>query len=95
MTDNEKWFDPQVETGWTKGMRMKERRRRVLKAHKGDELAAARSMQALANVTQDQQTRIKAKSDAEHFFRLHSKRVRQMRISSKLPRISEPFRRIS
>jgi hypothetical protein len=95
VADNKKWFDPQVETGWSKDMAMKLRRRKVLQSHDGDELAAAQSMQALANVTQDRETRIKAKQDAEHFYRCHNRKVKQMRLTARTPRITEPFRRLS
>jgi len=66
-----RWFEPSVETGWEKGMPASNRRRKVLRAHGGDELASARAMQALANVTTDRATRTAAQADANYFFRKH------------------------
>ena len=69
---DEQWYEPsEVESGWKKDMPEGERRRLVLKAHKGDELSSARSMQAKANVTTDRETKQKAKADAQYFFRRH------------------------
>ena len=66
-----KWFRPGVPSGWKKNMSLKERRELVLEAHNGDYLAAARSKQALANVTRDPMTKREALKDAEYFFRMH------------------------
>lgn len=63
------WFKPGIKTGWSKEDPITTRRRRVLKAHKGDYLSSGRSMQALANVTQDKQTATCAGIDARYFFR--------------------------
>ena len=60
-----RWFEPQVETGWQKDQPMIERRVNVLSAHGGNELAAARAMQALANVTTDKETEKKASGPAQ------------------------------
>lgn len=70
-TKKEKWYDPKVRSGWKKDMPAKKRRRLLLKAHKGNLLAAARSKQALANVTEDEETRVLAQADARYFFELH------------------------
>jgi len=43
----------------------------ALKAHKGNELATARALQALANVTADTETAKLAKADADYFFAKH------------------------
>jgi len=89
----EQWFDPQVETGWEKGLSPAVRRAKVLRAHRGDELASARGLQALANVSTDRETASKAGSDAKFFFRQHRiKRGsvtgrRSMRITPKRPRL--------
>ncbi|KKN45071.1 hypothetical protein LCGC14_0686530 [marine sediment metagenome] len=61
-------------TGWMKSLPAKTRRARVLRSHKGDLLAAARSLQVLANVTLDPATRRLAGQDARHLFRLHARR---------------------
>jgi hypothetical protein len=74
--EEERFFDPQVHTGWKADMPAGKRRNLVRRAHKGDILASARAMQALANV----QHRInpdvarKAKADADYFFRLNDKK---------------------
>lgn len=68
-----KFFHPQVETGWHKDLDIKTRRELVLKAHKGDMLAAGRSMQALANVTKDKGTKLSAGADARYFYYQYKK----------------------
>lgn len=67
------FFDLGVKTGWRKDLPADVRRRLVLKAHKGDLLAAGRSLQALANVTTDKRTKQLAGLDARFFFRKHKK----------------------
>jgi hypothetical protein len=67
------WFNPQIHTGWEKDMPLEKRRDLVLKAHKGNYLASARSMQALANVTTDMETKKQAAIDADYFFTENSK----------------------
>lgn len=87
----EQWYESGVKTGWEKGQSQSVRRAKVLKAHKGDELASARSMQALANVTTDRETARKAGADADYFYRKYRRRapVRQRtpRITPKTPRL--------
>ena len=76
-TSKEKrWYAPKVRSGWEKGMPAKKRRRLTLSAHKGSLLSAARSKQALANVTQDEETKVLALEDAQFFFREHKKSKR-------------------
>jgi hypothetical protein len=72
---SQQFFHPKVHTGWKADMPMAERRRLVWKAHKGDLLASARSMQALSNVQREinPDVAVKARSDAVYFFRLHKK----------------------
>ena len=85
----EQWFKPGEKTGWEKRQPESVRRAKVLKAHKGDELASARSMQALANVTTDRETASKAARDAKYFYRQHRGQVReQARLRRKSPRIT-------
>lgn len=72
-----KWFKPKTHSGWQKDMPMAKRRRLVLKAHKNDYLAAGRSMQSLANVSQDKRTSDLAAQDAKYFFREHKKRKKR------------------
>ena len=68
-----KWFDPKTSSGWKKTQPASIRRKLLLKAHKGSLLSAARSKQALANVTQDEETRILALKDARYFFEQYKK----------------------
>ena len=69
----EKWFRPKIHSGWKKSQPVATRRRLVLQAHGGDLLSAARSKIALANVTEDSETRVKAKEDARYFLELYHK----------------------
>lgn len=70
----DKFFHPKVHTGWSKNESLSGRRRKVLKAHKGDILASGRAMQALANVTTDHATKVQAQADANYFYRLNKKK---------------------
>jgi len=70
---SQQWFSPGVHTGWEKGLPAAERRELVLDAFGGDYLTAARSKQALANVTKDKETKKAAQSDASYFFRMYRK----------------------
>ena len=67
----EKWYEHTVEMNWHKDQPADVRRANALKAHKGDELATARALQALANVTADPETGKLAKADADYFFAKH------------------------
>ena len=71
---SDKWFDPTTHSGWQKDMPLKTRRNKVFVAHGRDALASARSLQALANVTQDSATKRAAKADAKYFFAQHKKK---------------------
>ena len=66
------WFDPKTHSGWSKNMPAGERRKLVLEAHDYDYLAAARSKQALANVTADKATKKVALADAKYFYRIYN-----------------------
>ncbi len=68
---SEKWYEHNVEMNWHKDEPVEVRRANALKAHKGDDLATARALQALANVTTDAETAKLAKSDADYFFAKH------------------------
>jgi hypothetical protein len=68
---DEKWYKHDVEMNWHKDDPANIRRANALKAHSGDELATARALQALANVTTDTETSKLAKTDADHFFDKH------------------------
>lgn len=69
--ESERWYEPSVETGWKKNMPMAQRRRLVLRAHGGDNLASGRAMQSLANVTTDGATKKAAQADASYFFKMN------------------------
>ncbi len=66
--ESEKWYEHALPMNWHKDDPGEVRRANALKAHKGDVLAAARALQALANVTADSETARLAKTDADYFF---------------------------
>ena len=68
-----RWYRPTIHMGWKKTQSASVRRELALEAHEGDELAAARALQSLANVSQDTTTKKLAAADAKHFFREHKK----------------------
>jgi len=68
-----KWFKPETSSGWSKGLSAGERRELVLESHDGNYLSAARSKQALANVTKDNETKRKAQQDADYFYMMYRK----------------------
>jgi hypothetical protein len=69
--ESKKFYHPKVVMHWGKDLPAGARRANALKAHKGDELATARALQALANVTTDAETARLAKTDADYFFSKH------------------------
>ena len=69
--ESEKFYHPKVEMHWHKDQSVEVRRANALKAHNGNELATARALQALANVTTDAETAKLAKADADYFFSKH------------------------
>ena len=73
MRNKEKWYKPSVTSGWNKRDPAHLRRYRAKHAHKGDNLAAGRALQALANVTTDKTTKKLARADAQYFFDEHKK----------------------
>lgn len=90
----EKWFKPQIHTDWDKDMPQDERRSIMLGAHKGDYLATARSLQALANATQDRETKVRAASDAAYFYNEHRENVTFKPISYRTMRLTPKFKRL-
>jgi len=68
---SEKWYQHNVEMHWHKDLPAEVRRANAVEAHKGDELATARALQALANVTTNAETANLAKADADYFFSKH------------------------
>ena len=69
--ESEKWYQHNVEMHWHKDLPAEVRRANAVEAHKGDELATARALQALANVTTDAETAMFAKVDADYLFSKH------------------------
>lgn len=67
----EEWFEPGPKLGWSKDDSKDKRRRVALRHRKGNHLKTARALQALANVTQDSETKRKARADARYFFEKH------------------------
>ena len=65
---SKQFYHPKVHMGWKKSQGAAIRRALALRAHKGDKLATARALQALANVTTDRETKQKARADAQFFF---------------------------
>jgi hypothetical protein len=76
---SEQWYNPQVKMGWHKNMPIQERRKHALKAHNGDELATARALQALANVTTDVETSRAAQEDARYFYQHYQTKMPKIR----------------
>jgi len=72
----ERWFAGGEALGWRKDDSQIRRRRIALRNRQGDHLKAARALQALANVTQDRETKRKARADARHFFDMYRKNKR-------------------
>jgi len=78
-----KWFAPGKASGWKKSDPASVRRAKVLKAHRGDLLSAARSKQSLANVNSgpagDHETTVKAQSDANYFYKKYRAQQKRRR----------------
>ena len=91
---SKRWYEPQVRTGWEKTQPESVRRVNVQMAHGGNELASARAMQALANVTTDRETRRLAREDARYFYRLHRQMPRRRLSKRRSPRITPKQPRI-
>lgn len=70
------WFKPKNHSGWKKNDPTIKRRKKVLeytdkRKNIHDRLVqAGRKLLALANVTMDGETKIKAKEDSQYFFKL-------------------------
>lgn len=73
MASKKRWFKSGKPLGWNKNDAMDKRRRIALRNRDGDELATARALQALANVTKDPETKRKAQADAKYFFKKHQR----------------------
>jgi len=68
---NKRWYSPKVKMNWRKDMPVGERRDNALDAHSGNLLSTARALLAISNVTQDRETKIEARKDADYFFALN------------------------
>jgi hypothetical protein len=62
-----------TETRWSKLDSIKIRRINALSSHHKDFLLTARSMQYLANISGDDETRRKARSDSKYFFAMYKR----------------------
>lgn len=71
----ERWFSPGRKLGWEKTDSQKTRRSTALKSRRGNELRTGRALLALSNVTQDAETKRKARADALYFFKVHKKKI--------------------
>lgn len=69
---SKRWYSPKVKMGWKKSQSNTARREAAIEAHKGNLLSAARSLQALSNVTTDRETKLLAAKDAKELFALHA-----------------------
>ena len=71
----DKWYQGATEgskpLGWRKSMPQRDRIRIALNARHGNILAAARALNALANVTTDPDTKRKARADASYLYKVH------------------------
>ena len=67
----ERWFEAGKKLGWQKTDSQSKRRTAALSSRRGNYLATARALLALANVTRDVQTAKAARSDAKYFFMKH------------------------
>ena len=68
-----RWYKPGAKMYWSKEKPVSIRRYNALKAHRGSELATARALQALSNVSTDKATKREAKRDADYFSKLHAR----------------------
>jgi hypothetical protein len=67
------WFHPGETIGWHKSKPQAARLRLAVQGKHGDVLAAARALQALANVTKDAGTKRAAAADAKVLYARHKK----------------------
>lgn len=70
-----RWYQEATEgsrpLGWRKDMSREKRIRVALRNRRGDVLATARALNALANVTTDIETKRKARADASYLYKVH------------------------
>jgi len=70
----ERFFVAGKKTGWSKDDSQDKRRRTILRSRKGNQLASARALTMLSNVSQDKETARKAKQDADYFYAQYRKK---------------------
>jgi hypothetical protein len=66
-----KYSSPKKDPGWDITLPAETRRNLMLKAYRGNEMAAAQALQTLANMTRDKETRALAATDAVYFFKMY------------------------
>lgn len=77
----QRWFQAATEgsrpLGWRKDMGQRQRIALAVKNRRGDTLAAARALNALANVTTDTETKRKARADASYLYKVHRQEAKR------------------
>jgi hypothetical protein len=77
---SERWYQEATADskplGWRKTMPQRDRIRVALRARRGDVLATARALNALANVTTDIETKRKARADASYLYKMYRQQRR-------------------
>lgn len=71
-----RWAAFGAHSGWRKSD-SQANRRRVILSHKKTYLSAYHSLDQLAKVTTDPETKRKARTDAEYFKRMHNKKKKK------------------
>lgn len=70
-----RWYQEATEgsrpLGWKKDMSREKRIGVALRSRRGNVLATARALNALANVTTDYDTRVRARADAAYLYGVH------------------------
>lgn len=82
-SDQVRWFRAGDPTGWKKDLPQQDRIDLVLASRDYDYLASARALNALANVTQDPETKRKARADAKKLFAEYNKRTEKIEKAAK------------
>jgi hypothetical protein len=81
MAKQRQWFQGAIEgskpLGWRKDMGQRQRIAVAVKNRRGDTLAAARALNALANVTTDTDTKRKARADASYLYKMYRQETKK------------------
>jgi len=71
----DKWFTEATQDskplGWRKDMPQWKRIQVAVRNRRGNMLSAARALNALANVTTDHETKLRARADASYLYKQH------------------------